>query len=122
MNEMIAYCGLVCTNCPIYLATREKNKEIQAKMRAEIARICKELYGMNCKPEDINDCDGCLTEDGRLFFSCKDCLIRKCARDKKLENCAHCAEYACEKLQAFFISDPNAATAKKRLDEIKSKI
>ena len=41
------------------------------KMRAEVVRICKEHYGVEHKPEDIADCDGCKAEEGRLFSGCK---------------------------------------------------
>ncbi len=119
MTEIIACCGLVCQTCPIYLATRQENKEEQARMRAEIAQLCKEQYGVNYEPEDITDCDGCQTEGERLFSASKNCPIRKCARQKGLENCAYCTEYACGKLEAFFSTDP---TAKTRLDEIRSSI
>ena len=45
---MIAYCGLNCRKCQIYLATRLENKEEQAGMRSEIARLCREHYGIKC--------------------------------------------------------------------------
>jgi hypothetical protein len=101
------------------LATREENKEEQASKRAEIARLCKEQYGMKYEPEDITDCDGCRTEGGRLFSGCKNCPIRNCARRKGLENCAHCTDYVCRKLEAFFATDPAAKT---RLDGVRSRI
>ena len=116
---MVAYCGLTCPTCPIYLATRQENKEEQARMRAEIVHLCKEQYGMNYELQDITDCDGCQTEGERLFSACQNCPIRKCAREKELENCAYCAEYACEKLKAFFRTDPAART---RLDTIASSL
>jgi hypothetical protein len=119
MSEMIAYCGLVCQTCPIYLATREENKEEQSRMRVEISRRCKEQYGMKYEPEDITDCDGCRTEGGRLFSACKDCAIRNCARQKGVETCAHCTDYVCGKLEAFFATDP---AAKACLDEVRSRI
>ena len=110
MNEMLAYCGLICTNCPIYLATRLENTEKRSRMRADIARQCREHYGLAYKPEDITDCDGCRTEDGRLFSGCRDCAVRSCARERKFENCAACPEYACEKLTSIFTTDPAART------------
>ncbi len=113
---MVAYCGLLCNSCPIYLATIQKNKKEQAKMRAEIVNIIKEQYGIVYKLEDITDCEGCRAEGTRLFSSSKNCLIRKCAREKKLKNCAFCPEYACGTLEAFFKKEP---TAEARLDEIK---
>ena len=112
----LAYCGLVCQTCPIYLATREEDEEVRARMRAEIAQLCREQYGMAYEPEDITACDGCPTEGGRLFPACKDCAIRKCARQRGLEICAYCDEYVCERLQAFFASEP---AARMRLDEIR---
>ena len=117
MKEMLAYYGLVCHTCPIYLATREENKEKQAEMRDHIAKLCNEQLGMIYEPEDINDCDGCQTEWGRLFPACQSCEIRKCARQKGLENCAHCTYYICGKLEAFFAKEPDA---RNRLDEVKS--
>ena len=117
MSEVIAYCGLVCQTCPIYLATREEDEEQQKRMRSEIAQLCREQYGMVYEPEDIGDCDGCPTEGGRLFFACADCAIRKCAREKALESCARCDGYVCERLEAFFATEPVART---RLDEIRS--
>jgi hypothetical protein len=119
MEEMISFCGLTCHKCAIYLATREKNDEEKHKMRIEIAQQIKEHYGQDCKAEDVTDCDGCLTENGRLLSGCKKCEIRKCAKAKGFENCAHCSEYACEKLEKFFATD---AEAKVRLDAIRSRI
>ncbi len=119
MDGSITYCGLVCRTCPIYLATREENTKEQELMRAHIARVCNERYGIKYEPEDITDCDGCRTEGGRLFPGSRNCSIRKCARQKGLENCAHCTDYICEKLEAFFKTDPDAKT---RLDELRNSI
>jgi len=117
MEENLAYCGLPCHSCAIYLATREQDPKKRHKMRVDIAQQIKEHYGQETKPEDVNDCDGCKTDGGRLFSGCKKCEIRKCAQEKSVENCAHCDEYACEKLEKFFTADPEA---KKRLDTIRS--
>jgi len=116
MPDLLAYCGLTCQTCPIYLATRQPNKERQLRMRMEIIQLCKEHYGIRYELRDIADCDGCRTEGGRLFSTCKTCVIRKCARKKGLENCGHCADYACKDLLAFFETDLDAKT---RLDEIR---
>jgi hypothetical protein len=86
-------------------------------MRAEIARQINDLYKENLKAEDVTDCDGCKTEGGRLFSASRKCEIRKCAGQKGIENCAHCNECACERLEKLFATDPDA---KKRLDAIRS--
>jgi hypothetical protein len=116
MGEVIAYCGLVCQTCPIYLATRVESQEERERMRAEIAQLCQGQYGMAYEPEDITDCDGCQADEGRLFSACKDCAIRKCARQRGLESCAFCDEYVCERLDAFFASE---SSARIRLDEMR---
>lgn len=115
MDAMIAYCGLACEPCPIHLATLEQDKFKQQAMRAEIAKICTEQYGMNLRAQDITDCDGC-RKSARLFSGCARCEIRKCAIERKLESCAFCDEYACEKLLRHFKADPSART---RLEKIR---
>ena len=119
MTRKIAYCGLICQGCPIHLLSLERDEAKKEKMRIEIARICREQYGYGAdfKPENINDCDGCHTKNGQLFWGCEKCEIRKCAKQKGFENCAYCDEYACEKLNKLFNNDPDA---KARLDEIRS--
>lgn len=117
MEDSLSYCGLICQTCPIYLATRELDEEKRYKMRVDIARQIKELYGQEFKPENVTDCDGCKTQGGRLFSGSKNCYMRKCSRRKRIENCAHCNEYPCEELEKLFTTDPDA---KKRLDEVRS--
>jgi hypothetical protein len=116
MEENLAYCGLICEKCPIYLATREADKDRQYKMRTDIAREIKKHYGREIKPEDVGDCDGCKTEGGRLF--CTDCQIRICATEKGLANCAYCHDYPCEALEKLFTTD---LEARQRLNKIRSK-
>ena len=119
MENNLSYCGLICTTCPIYLATREMDEEKRRKMRIEIARQIEEHYGGTFKPEDVTDCDGCKAEGGRLFSGSGKCKIRKCAKKKDIENCAYCDEYSCQKLEELFAMDPQA---RKRLDKIRSKL
>jgi hypothetical protein len=116
MDAMIAYCGLACDTCPIHLATLEQDALKQQTMRAEIARLCMEQYGMNLQTIDITDCDGCRTSR-RLFSGCTECMLRKCAMGRKLESCAFCDEYICENLQRHFEMD---STARTRLDELRA--
>ncbi|HEY4761251.1 MAG TPA: DUF3795 domain-containing protein [Thermoguttaceae bacterium] len=119
VHEMVAYCGLTCQGCPIYWATREEDLEKKQKMRAAIVRLGQEHYGMEMRPEEITDCDGCRSENGRLYPGCKKCEIRACARQRKVETCAHCPDYACEKLQKSFVTEPSS---KIKLDVIRSMI
>ena len=116
MQEMIAYCGLVCTGCPAYLATQKDDDE----ERRRVAELWTKQYGHEFTPEDIN-CDGCLSETGRLSgYTENICEIRRCARGKGVVNCAHCEEYeACEKLAAFFEQAPGA---REKLEEVRERL
>lgn len=107
---MIAYCGLDCEGCPIRLATLMSDRGEQRAMRNEIARRCSQYYGIDMRPEDVTDCDGCRSARGRLFAGCVHCLIRRCAIDRKLESCARCPDYACEPLLKHFQTDPVSRT------------
>jgi hypothetical protein len=118
-GEMIAYCGLNCTTCQIYAATRETDPKKQRQMREDIVVAIRKYLGEEKRAEDITDCDGCKAQSARLFSNCQKCQIRKCASEKGLENCAYCSEYACEKLSKFFDSEGEQAGAKKRLDAIR---
>jgi RecJ-like exonuclease len=113
MEKMIAYCGLVCTECPAFEAT-QKNDDAKRK---EVAEMWSKQYKMAVKPEDIN-CDGCKLEGKRLIGYCNICEIRKCGKQKQVVNCAYCAEYACEKLTKFIAMAPQA---KASLEKIRKK-
>ena len=121
-GEMIAYCGLNCVTCQIYLATRETDPKKQRQMREQIVIAIRKYLGEGKRVEDITDCDGCKAQGGRLYSNCQKCQIRKCASEKGLENCAYCSEYACDKLSKFFDSEGEEAGAKKRLDAIRKSL
>jgi len=112
-DKMIAYCGLVCSDCPTLIAT-QKNDD---KMREETAKKWSEMFHADIKPADIN-CDGCPTDSASLFNYCAQCEIRKCAREKGVKNCAYCADYPCKKLTAFLKDAPEAKAV---LDGIRKK-
>lgn len=51
------------------------------------------------------------------MFCNHDCPMRICAVEKGIENCAHCNEYACETIEEFFVTDPQARV---KLDAIRA--
>jgi hypothetical protein len=85
-------------------------------MRVAIAEECYEQYGMKMQPEDINDCDGCCANTGRIFSGCLTCEVRKCAMSKNLKSCAYCSDYICKKLKERLLLDPDA---QRRLEELR---
>ena len=107
---MISCCGLDCSKCEGYLATQANDND----RRAVVAKQWSERYNADIKTEHIN-CDGCRSE-GRKFFYCSDiCEIRRCCIERKIENCAACDMYACDKLESFFKLAPEARTALDKL-------
>ena len=85
-------------------------------MRAEIARICREQYGLAYTPEEITDCDGCPGEGQRLFVACSTWKLRSCARERGVQTCAACSEYPCAELESFLGAEPEA---RRRLDALR---
>jgi len=102
MSEIIAYCGLDCSKCKAFKATQTKDAEEKRK----IAERWTEGMKTRFKAEDI-DCRGCKT-DVISGWCRKICKIRPCADKRKVETCAHCEDYPCEKLKEFLSSEPEA--------------
>ena len=114
MNKMVAYCGIVCSQCPGFLATQKDDDAARKK----VAEAWSKQFNMPVKPEDVN-CDGCAADGERIVGYANICKIRKCAREKQLENCAYCDEYACERLTKWFGAVPQARTT---LEEIRKNL
>jgi len=104
MDRIVAYCGLVCTDCPAYVAT-------QADDRAALERVAaqwrEEFNAPDITVESVI-CDGCLGSDGRHCSHCAECDIRACGMARGVVNCAYCPDYACEKVERFFGFVPEA--------------
>ena len=111
--NMIAYCGLDCSACPAYIVSVKEDMSL----RERTARQWSEIYGADIEPDDIF-CTGCASAAGRKFGHCLECGIRLCAKEKGVENCAFCDEYACEKLASFLEYVPEA---KETLDRLRPK-
>jgi len=110
-ESMTAFCGLTCTECPAYLAT-QAGDEAKAK---ETAALWSQQYGADIGVDDVW-CDGCLVE-GRKCAHCGECTIRACGRERGVESCAHCDDYACETLTPLLGMVP---AAKATLDGIRA--
>ena len=113
MERMIAYCGIVCTECPAFIATQKDDDDL----RKQTAEFWSQQFNVDLKPDIINCKEGCLSDGDDIFGHCQVCEIRSCAKEKKVDNCAHCDEYACEKLSDFHERAPYAKTV---LDEVRS--
>jgi hypothetical protein len=106
MERIVAYCGLVCTDCEAYLATQANDL---AALEEMVARAREQLNAPHLTIESAT-CDGCLTDDGRKCGYCFECEIRACGVARGVANCGYCPDYACEKLTGFFSRAPHART------------
>lgn len=112
MSRMISVCGLVCSECPAYVATKADDYEALVK----VAELWSREYHADLTPDGCR-CDGCQDREGRHIGHWSECQIRLCGHGRGLATCASCAEYACDKLQGFFGMVP---TAKQMLDSLRT--
>jgi hypothetical protein len=105
MGNMIAICGLPCHECGAFKATQADDD----RKRAEVAAEWSKMYDAELSAADIN-CGGCTSDGSVLFQHCTVCEIRKCGTARGVVNCAHCKDYACEKLEEFFKMVPDCRT------------
>ncbi|MDP3479843.1 MAG: DUF3795 domain-containing protein [Desulfoprunum sp.] len=103
---MIAHCGMDCSKCEGFIATRE-NDDLK---RAEVAAKWSAQYSTDIKPEQIN-CTGCKAEGIKFFFTEKICEIRKCNIEKNTPHCAACSMYKCKILEDFIQRAPQIGAA-----------
>jgi len=79
---MLAYYCLECDKCDVYIATKNNDDELRAKVAKQWKMDAEKLY-----------CDGCKSENA-LF----NCDAKKCAIAKGLPTCAHCDDFtSCDK-------------------------
>ena len=112
MARMVSYCGLVCSECPAFVAT-------QADDLAALERVAaqwREEYNSPQITAETVICDGCVADTGRYCGHWHECDIRICGQERGVANCAFCADYACEKLERFFGFVPDARAI---LDEVR---
>jgi hypothetical protein len=110
MNQLLAYCGLDCSQCPALIATR-------AGDISRLTSLAQEWFD-GVTDHTIILCDGC-SGTGRTMKWCAECPTRNCARQRGLPNCAHCSDYGCDKLMMVF---SQSKEAKANLDRIRASL
>lgn len=98
---MMAYCGLLCSQCWAYKATMADDMDL----RERTAMQWSKAYGIEINPEDIN-CNGCRSD--LLFSRCNFCEIRKCAIAKGMDDCGKCESFVCAKVDEVLKYDAGA--------------
>jgi hypothetical protein len=110
MTQLMAFCGLDCSQCPAYIAT-------QANDIPKLTSLAQEWFD-GATDHTIILCDGC-NANGRIMQWCAECPTRTCAVERGFPNCAHCSDYGCEKLMMVFSQSEDA---KSNLDRIRASL
>ena len=84
-----------------------------------VAKEWREAYGSPEITAESIPCDGCGARTDRHCGHWHECEIRICGFEHGVANCAHCAAYACEKLERFFGLVP---AAREVLDEVRASL
>lgn len=109
----IAYCGLLCNECPVYLATIKNDQEAKEK-------LAKDYSNEKCQFESIDmNCFGCFSKETKNSKICGNCTIRNCAEDKDIKNCGHCDDYPCTDIATNVCE---GSDNRKRLNAIKDSL
>jgi hypothetical protein len=108
-TEIISCCGLVCSECPAYVATKENDPD-KAQQTAE---LWSRLYGVEVEVGHVW-CEGCMLP-GKKCHHAGECELRACGMARGLETCAACDDYPCPKLEGFFAMAPQARVNLDRL-------
>ncbi|MCX6343989.1 MAG: DUF3795 domain-containing protein [Armatimonadetes bacterium] len=110
--ELIAACGIVCSECSAYKATQSNDPAAIEKVAQEWGQI----FNAEVKPESVW-CDGCLSDSDRKCGNCAGCSVRRCVVGRGLANCAECDNYGCETITEFLEVCPEP---KEKLAEIRA--
>ena len=98
METVIAACGLICSRCDAFRATRENSQEKLELVAADWQKRynCPEIAASNIR------CTGCMVEGGPKCGHCEsNCEVRRCVKEKSLSHCGQCEAFPCEKLSTL---------------------
>ena len=91
--KMMSACGVMCSECPAYLAASKG-----LSFQQQVVEAWRRIYGLNEIAANIS-CGGCLGSDEHLFHTSRRCKARRCCRSKGLKSCAECHKERCEDLE-----------------------
>ncbi len=83
---MLGYCGVNCDECPAHQGT--------VNSKIELLEKASRIFGDGAHSAEEWVCLGCTPTDQQfLAESCSSCAMRKCAIERRVQNCAACADY-----------------------------
>lgn len=90
----IRYCGDDCELCPRYIATktadREKLKEVAV------------LWQKTGLTDNLTTCEEMICHGCASLEKCHYNDIRRCAKNRDINNCGECTQYVCDKINVVF--------------------
>ncbi len=111
MDRIVGSCGIVCTECPAFIAYKTDDQALRVKTAEEWSK----MHEVTLEAAEIN-CVGCQAAEGVQISHCAECDIRSCSQQThQLTNCGLCGEYPCERIEKFFEFVP---PCREVLDEI----
>jgi len=96
LNQMMAYCGLMCDECPAYKATVNNNDELRKKTAGQWSK----MFNTDILADQIN-CLGCRSEVH--FAHCGICKVRACNLENSSVTAANVMPSAAIKKISFWI-------------------
>jgi hypothetical protein len=97
MDPVLARCGYRCDLCMAYRPNIEANPENSQKLSDGWFKY----FGFRIPAEKIT-CAGCLSSDCETLDV--GCPVRPCVIARGLDNCAACADFACDKLSERLVT------------------
>ncbi len=101
MSQILACCGLLCNECPTYIATINHDEELRKRTAAEWGKMFHTVIA----PEQIN-CRGCQSEE--RFIHNDSCNIRRCNIERQQSNCGTCDTFPCGEVKNIIDHDQKA--------------
>jgi hypothetical protein len=98
-------CGLDCHPCSIRLRTKEE-LNYWARQSVDLDKI---------------RCDGCRSDRKKNHWSPKCDILQCCVYKRKLEFCAECSDFPCEKIKDWAREYEHHAAAVQRLEDMKNR-
>jgi hypothetical protein len=91
MEPKLSLCGFRCDLCLAY----KPNIKAHPEYRQVLSDGWHTYFGFRLPPEEIT-CEGCSAESKETLD--RGCPVRPCVIERRLENCAACENYICDKL------------------------
>ena len=107
-REYICYCGLYCENCAVKVKVEPASKVLYDEMKKA---GFEDIIGMIPNGDTFWAFLKGMAVQG-VCVSCREgsgnpqCAVRICAKEKKVETCALCESYPCEKFARYFEGYP----------------